>query len=517
MPASAVPAAPSDSREDRRGTLLVPFLAVAVAAAALHAPVLGWNLVGDDYEYARRAHEAAYRPVELLRPVGDLPRPLVVSTFLLDWTVWPRSARGTHLTTLILHIGAGLLLVSAARRLGLSVVAAAAVGLLWVCSPFAEECAGWASARADTLVLVGWLAAVLAWPPPGRPWTARGAVAAALGLAAAAAAKETWVGSVVLVAALEGTRVGWRSRTTLAWTGAVAALAAVYAGLRLGLAPPPDGYFRWAEAAGKLPRLLAAFLGLEELTPVAAEQGWRGALALVAAVLGLALAWRAGVRAALVGAALLAAGALPVLTIAYLPMRYAALPYAGFLLAAAALADRGLAALSPRVRRPAAAGALLAAAALLAGHALSVRRNQVDGTRLSEAHGRLLREAAAVADGLPVAAPVAVLRAESHNPLAEIAGRPAGRLRLLYVRRDAPHGLVDAGPLLDWVRSDRRTVVASHPDWRVRWRGVPGWILVHGEHGFGAPAEPVGDLAATAAAWEAAGGRLQVVSVEPLP
>ena len=488
---------------------------VVVLTALVHWPVLRFELTGDDYETVGLAHEACLHPAMLFAPLGEWLRPATIWSLAVDRVLWGTDPAGYHATTLAIHLVTVLVLLAAAAVLGLRPGIALAVALLWGCSPFTDENAVWAAIRHENTLLLGWLVAVVAWPGPDRAWT-NGRIAAAVGgVLLAALSKETWIATPFILGALELVRTRWRWRPALTVAGATGVFALAYVALRFMAFPGTQGYFEWSPAPlAKLPHLLAAFLGLEELRPVVTTVGWGGAAgsALVAAAAVLAWRWRS--RAALVGLALLLPPLGPTLFVPFLPQRYAAIPYSGFLLLAGGLLETGLRRLGPRPGRFAAALAATAAVAVFAVGAVTVRADQEDWRRISDAHGVLLREARLVADELPVGIPVALVRDEHTEPLQEIVDHPAGLEKLQYLRGSAPYGLVDAGPLFDWVRGGPRTIVRDHPDWRTRYAGFRGRILVHRAGGFQWVDGEVPDLAAAASRWVARGLPVRVITVE---
>ncbi len=442
-------------------------------------------------------------------------RPLTIWSLAFDRLAWGTNPAGFHATTLGIHLLTVLALLAAAAVLGLRPRTAAAVALLWGCSPFTEENAVWTAIRHENTLLLGWLLTIVAWPGPGRRWS-RGRVAAtAGGVLVAALSKETWIATPFIVGALELVRTRWRWRPALAVAGATGVLAIAYVGLRFAVIPGTRGYFEWSPVPlAKLPHLLAAFCGLVELRPVVTAVGWGGVAASAVIVAAAVLAWRWRSRAALVGLALLFPPLGPTLFVPFLPQRYAAIPYAGFLLLAGGLLETGRERLQPRVGKLLAVLAAIAASAALAVGALTVRADQADWRRISDAHGVLLAEARRVAGELPIGVPVAVVRDEHVDPLQEIIDHPAGLEKLQYLRGSAPYGLVDAGPLFDWVLSGSATFVHDRPDWRTKYAGIGGRVLVHRVGGFQWLDGEAPDLAAVASQWVAHGRPVRVIILE---
>lgn len=493
---------------------LAAAIVVVALTAMLHWPVLGFELTGDDYETVQLAHEVCRHPTMLFAPLGQWLRPATIWSLVFDRLAWGTNPAGYHATTLALFLLTVLGLLAAAAVLGVRPGVAAAVALLWGCSPFTDENAVWAAIRHENTLVLGWLITIVAWPGPDRTWT-RGRIAAAIaGVLLAALSKETWIATPFLVGALELVRTRWRWRPALTMAGATGVLAMAYIGLRFMVIPGTQGYFEWSLAPlAKLPHLLAAFCGFETLRPVVTTVGWGGAAASAVVAAAAVLAWKWRSRAALIGFALLLPPLGPTLFVPFLPQRYAAIPYAGFLLLAGGLLETGRERLQPRVGTLLTVLAVTAAVAALVVGAMTVRADQEDWQRVSDAHGVLLDEARRIAGELPVGIPVAVVRGEHANPLQEIVDHPAGLEKLQFVRGSAPYGLVDAGPLFDWVRGDSETVVREHPDWRTRYAGTGGRILIHRVGGFQWIDGEVPDLASAASLWAARGSPVRVIVV----
>lgn len=435
-------------------------LVMLAIVLGLYWPALRLPLMGDDYQWVQHAHRALHRPALLLADLDTFYRPANTWALALDRVLWPRSATGHHLTNLLLHALTAWLLVLVGRRFGLGGWLAVGVGVLWVATPFTSEAAIQVAIRFETLLLAAWLALCLAWPGPDERWTTGRRVAAGLALALAMASKETWVVTPALALALE---VGWRRRGwRQAWRlpAALVALACLYVGLYFALFPSDKSYFRWDLAAlAKLPHEMAAFWGLERLVPAEFPLTWQGVAAL-AATLGLAAwAWRRANPAGCLGGALLIAPTLPTLMVPFLPLRYVAIPYAGFLLVVATTVGRVVQALPARWRRlavPAAAALALAWATI---GALALRPELADAAAVGREHERLLGEARAVAAELPVGQPWALVRAEPAEPLRAISEHLQGWPKTFFVRSSDPYGLVDAAALFEWVLAEEGTFV----------------------------------------------------------
>jgi hypothetical protein len=454
---------------------VIALLAPALTVAVLYTPVLGLQLIGDDYQWLQLANAAGSRPGLLLADLDGFWRPSSTWLMVLEHRVWGPDPAGYHLTNLMLHAVAAMLLAAAGLRLGLSRVAASVVGVLWGASPFALEPAASVACRHENLLLIGWMVLVLVWPGSGERWS-RGKIGAVLaGAALAMVSKETWVVTPALVAALElwhrDRGLVGAVRGAVPWCAAVGVYALVHV-----LVLPGRSYFAITpETLAKVPHQLAAFLALEQLAPLDFSFSWTGALALavVVAVGVVAVRWR--IRSASVGLVLLAAPVLPTLFIPYLPTRYTAIPYAGFLLLAAGVAGAWILRLQPRWQHAARSGLAMVVALVLVAGALTVRADLEDHRRVSAAHARLLGEARQVAGQMPRDQVVMAVRAETDNPLAEISLTPRGLAKIYYPRHCDPYALIDSAALWDWVLRDDGVVV----------RGVeagpepPAAVLVH--------------------------------------
>ena len=501
----------------RRAVIAAACLALTGAALALYAPVLRFALAGDDYQWLQLAHRALHRPILLLADLDTFYRPTTTWTLAIDRLIWGHRALGYHLTNLLLHAAAGVGLALAGRRLGLGPATAAAVGLLWATSPFTGESAVSVASRFEDLLMLAWLATIAVWPGRNETWTRRRAAVAAAAVVLAALCKETWVVTPALVAALElgRRRVGVRRAlpAVVLATAGVAAYVAVY----FAKFPGDKAYYQMSLAPlAKAPHELAAFLYLEGLLPIGFTFTWMGALGTVVVAAIALLSWRAATAVTAIGLVMLVAPTVPTLFVPYLPVRYTTIPYAGFLLLAAAAVEVGLRRSPPRLRGAATAGGMLVAALVFAAGAETVRADLADGARLSLAHVRLLREAAAVAPALPLDRPILVVRAEDDNPARDIMLSAQGLPKLLFIRHPDPYGLVDAAALFEWVLGREEIRVSRCDDGETRFKDLPGAILEHREGGFVWLTMNATDLGGQAERARLAGVRCRVIAAEPL-
>ncbi len=479
--------------------------------AALYGPALGLELIGDDYQHLQPAHLFLVHPAHPFPPVGQWFRPLTTWTMALDLAIWGHRPVGFHLSNLLFGVGAAVLLVAAARRLGLRRSAAWLVGGLWISSPFASEALISVCIRHELFLMAAWLGLVWAWPRSGEDWTRRRLVVVSFCVMAGLLSKETWVVTPALVAVLAWSQQGRRWRSVLWPTVLTGAAAALYVAARFALIPGTGGYFELSpRPLLKLPHMLAAFLQLEDLVPGGFRVTATSLVGLVVVVALVVVAVRARLASGAVGAALVVLPLVPVALVPYLPQRYAAIPYAGFLLLVGGLVEHGLGKLEGRPRRYVGAVVLVLAAGVMVRGAALVHRNLEDWQRISGWHTVLLNEATRVVSVVEDGEPVAVVRAERRSPLEEVAQTPRGLAKPLYVRREDPYGLVDAAALFEWVAGEHGLVVNRVDDWRVRCKGEPGALLIHRDGGFKV-VRRVPDLAKTAEGWSAAGMPVRVI------
>jgi hypothetical protein len=265
----------------------------------------------------------------------------------------------------------------------------------------------------------------------------------------------------------------------------------------------------------RIPSQLAAFFFLEEPTPFEVVMSWQGVMALVITV-GIAaccLRWRSS--GTWVALAVLILPTLPTIAVPFMPVRYLAIPYAGFLLLVAVWV-KGLGAQFPRMGRAIQAGALLVAVMVMTAGASIVRADLIDYQRIADAHQVLLDEATVVASIVAAGTPVAVVRDERAQPLLDILREPAGFAKLPYTRHEDSYGLIDTAALFDWVIGVEGTRVETVTNWGDSCVGVPGRVLVHTRGGF-VDRGAVPDLAAEASGWQDAGRHVRVVRVVLLP
>jgi hypothetical protein len=485
------------------------------AIGLVFAPALSLELTGDDYQMVQLATEIIHSPRHLLSPIGEFFRPVGVWTLALDRLVWGTDPRGYHVTTLVLHILAALLLVAVGRKLGLGSLSSWLVGLVWALSPFASEVAIWAAVRHEQTLFISWLVLILLWPGPEQRWGRWRVIGVAAALALGLLSKETWVVTPGIVALLTLFVERVPVRRAAKPVGLVAAAALVYVVVRFLIFPTFGGYYRFSLGSfSKLPQMLSAFLAFEMPQPYSQPLSWRGVLATIVTAGAIALAFRRRPATVSVGTGLLLLPLLPVLPVPYLPARYMHIPYAGFLLIAAS----AVVAIAGEIPRPARTAAstvgVLGLAVLVTWEVTVTRATLADWKRVSEAHRRLLSEAQAFAPSLPIGRPIVLVRGEDDNPLLTVARSTRGMPQLWFPRHDDPDGLIDAAALFEWCIPGRNHVVREIDDWERRLAKAPGGVVVHTPDSFRWVQHSVPDVAMAAARYRDAGLHIRVVELE---
>ncbi|MEO8603015.1 MAG: tetratricopeptide repeat protein [bacterium] len=227
-PARATPARPIAAARPRRPTWLGG-LVVALAALAAYANSLGNGFVWDDPIIVSRQLVVFRTLGDVLAPPRDIPqfspdyyRPLTIATYLIDRAVGGERPFAFHLSVVLTHALASLLVWALAAQLLASAATPAATvrmprsaaaeldhqspmsfsasgadpaawlaGLLFALHPVHTESVAWAAGRSDVLATMGLLAALVAH---GRwPWSWRGAGLSGLAGFGALGAKEAGV------------------------------------------------------------------------------------------------------------------------------------------------------------------------------------------------------------------------------------------------------------------------------------------------------------------------------------
>jgi hypothetical protein len=501
----------------RRGLIFAVIVAavIGLVVALVHGPAVSLTLTGDSYQWIQHAHAAAHNPTLLFADLDTFLRPSNTWTLVFDRFLWGGfNAGGYRTTSLVLHALVGVALFLAGRRLGLGSVAAPVVALLWVTSAFTDESAFVVAYRFQPLLLMAWLVLIAVWPRQNETWSAARTTGVVVAVLAAAAAKETWVVTPALVFALElDRRRSIRKAVVPALIVGVA--VTLYMLLYFIAFPTSKSYYALGEHVfARIPQQLAAFLFLEESNPFSITLGWSGLLAtvVVGAIVVACVRWR--VPGTWVALALLAIPTLPTLPVTYMPQRYLAIPFAGFLLLVA-LWVRALAARMPRWQRAIRGFALiLAILVAVAGFAM-VRADLEDYRAMADAHAVLLEEALSVTDDVGEGSPVVVVRDEEAQPLAAVLRDPHGLPKLPFTRHQDPYGLIDTAALFEWTLGEEGTRVERFDDWAEIFDGTAGSVIAHRQGGF-VDLGPAPDTAAEAYRWQSQGRYVRVVQAVQL-
>jgi hypothetical protein len=505
----------SQSPRRNLAATLVTAILIAVVVALLYGPAVSLTLTGDSYQWIQHAHAAVHHPTLLLSDLDTFLRPSNTWTLAVDRLLWGGfDARGYRTTSLVLHGMVALALAVAGRRLGLGRIAAAVVALVWVTSPFTDESAFVVAYRFQPLLLLAWLVLIAMWPRPGVSWS-RGRVAlVAVAILAAAAAKETWVVTPALVAALEFDRR--RSLRAIVRPVALVGITAVlYVVLYAVAFPTTKSYFELgSHVFARIPQQLAVFLYLSELRPYVLAVTWEGLFALAAVGLMAAACLRWRVSGTLVALSLIVLPTLPTLLVSFMPQRYLAIPYAGFLLLVALWAG-ALAAKLPRWQMAVRGIEISAAVLVVIAGSTVVRADLQDYRAMAAAHQVLLDETADITDAVAEGKPVLIVREEQAQPLVEILSDPQGLPKLPYTRHEDPYGLIDSAALIEWVLSQEGTRVERIDDWPTSCNGVEGVVVVHRQGGF-VDLGVTSDVAAEAKRLRAKQLHVRVVRVVPI-
>jgi tetratricopeptide (TPR) repeat protein len=262
-----------------REALLVLLLAVAVYATALPNGFVydDWDLIlnnawlrsGPFLDVVRLGYW------ESSRGGSFYYRPVVSLTYWIDHRLWGERPFGYHLTNLLLHGGASLLLLALARRWLPSPRAALAAAAIFAVLPVHTQSVAWIAGRTDLLATFFFLAALLMAQRAVESRSASLHAASFGALALALLSKEmaaSYPAALALHASFTGARgdpangerrgFGWISRR---WGPAIAgasAIVAAWLGLRLLIVGRAVGYTDdphawWTRASGTASRLLA--------------------------------------------------------------------------------------------------------------------------------------------------------------------------------------------------------------------------------------------------------------------
>jgi tetratricopeptide (TPR) repeat protein len=158
---------------------------VLLLAAAAYVDVLGYQFVWDDeIMVVRSPHVRTLErlPALLLTDFtglsggeigGHYYRPVVALSLALDVSLWGAHPAVLHLTNLLLHLLATLLVGRLALALGGARDLAVLASLVFALHPVHVEAVAFVSARGDLLLAIGALGCLLAWRRAGRPGPGR--------------------------------------------------------------------------------------------------------------------------------------------------------------------------------------------------------------------------------------------------------------------------------------------------------------------------------------------------------
>ena len=386
-----------------------PPLLIGVLALGAYTNSLANGFVWDDPIILTR-QLVVFRTVgDVLLPPRDIPqfspdyyRPLTIGSYLLDRAVGGEHPFAFHLSVVIGHAVAALLVYFLAQQLLATTRAARTgalvAGALFAVHPIHTESVAWAAGRSDVLATAFLLAALLIHGRSRHSWrtTALSGLSAAAGLAAKEAAIALY--PLMILRDLLVRPAARRSPAAWGWSyGGPLAAGAVYLALRraaLGTLAGPAPAASPAASHAPLDLVRAVGIYVEKLLWPVGLNAYIDHLAggplpllfagLFAVGLGLA-AWRWSTASAggvpLYALAWIGVTLAPSLAIVWkipdvpIAERYLYLPSVGACLLAGWAAARGVsAATSPAIR---AALAAAVTAVLLAALALTVRRNVV--------------------------------------------------------------------------------------------------------------------------------------------
>jgi hypothetical protein len=176
-------------------------LAVAVLATVPYVGSLGGGFVYDDHvliEQRAAVHSLRRLPElwqgEFWKGLSVVHfrylRPLVSTSYALDWALWDGHPFGFHLTNLVLHGAVSFLLYACVRRWSGAPMGAAVAVLGWAWHPSKVEAVSWISGRTDLWCALGILLLCTGVKDRLSGHVARGHALEILGLSVGLASKE---------------------------------------------------------------------------------------------------------------------------------------------------------------------------------------------------------------------------------------------------------------------------------------------------------------------------------------
>ncbi len=372
----------STSHRPRRQILAASAL-VVVACALVYGQAVGYHFVNWDDDLHVVQNDSVSAPLQvplqrhLLTPYLGYPIPVTVASYSVDHALFGMDPHGFHLTNLLLHVLASLVVLAVALKLGAGTWVAAACALLFAVHPAVGEPVSWVSGRKDLLAGLFSLLAVLAFlriPDDDRGIRARLPIVLLVLMGALSKPSALLVPGLFLALDFRRGRCAWLWVVVLAAHAGLAALAVRLESDvgALGGAAGQGTAERVLAGAGWLARIVFWPFDLmpKYLDPVDGTTTLvlvAGAVSTAALAGALAVAtWRG--HPARVGLALAALAHLPQSGVLPLSRQYANayayLPLAGLALAVAATVGPTLSTVAPRVRAAAAVAALVCLAAL---------------------------------------------------------------------------------------------------------------------------------------------------------
>ena len=493
-----------------------PLLALTILlAGAILSPVLTYGFFGDDFDLWLAGQELLRNPELLLSGPKNFYRPANSWLFAAHHLLFGPHPLGYHTTVLVLHLVCGGLLWRVLGRFSVPPIGCALAAFFWLTSPFTFEPV-WAVnvAYNDLTVCAVWLLLVAYWPD--HRWTPSRAIGLAIAIVFSLFCKESWGIVPGLAAILELTvrRTSWR---TAAVTGAITAIpVALYTALymvvfseRLG-----GGYVSGGTSAMlKVPHAWSSFWGFTPMQPTEFPFGLGEIIGT--GLLGVCLAIAVGPlrdRLMALGLTLFFLPFIPVLPVPWLPTRYTAAPFAGFVLVAVALATQLIR--RARGRRLAIIVVLLVATALNVRQLILLRGDLRDVARLEAAHQELLAQAEAAVPLIPDVEILVCVRLDPTSPQRDLAkAGQDGLLKSYYLRTDAPYDLVNWEALLTFALARQGIRQLWSRTSTTSGTGVSSWAVLAHRRGHIvqlAPREPSPDREREY--WEQRGIPVQVIT-----